>query len=58
MAPSGRPVKSGYSEPDSIVQKKKKKKRHDRKEHTKCKQNLRQNELKNQTNHFKHGRAH
>ena len=41
MVQSGRPVKRGHSEADSNVQKKR-----GRKEHTKRKQNLRQNELK------------
>ncbi len=53
MAPSGRPVKRSHPDPDCNVQNKR-----GRKEHTKRKQNLRQNELKNQANHFKHGRGH
>ena len=53
MASSGRPVKRLHPEPDCAVQSKRGKK-----DHIKRRQNLRQNELKNQANHFKHGRGH
>ena len=53
MACSGRPVKRLHPEPDSAVQSKRGKK-----DHIKRRQNLRRNELKNQANHFKHGRGH
>lgn len=53
MAPSGRPVKRTHPESDANIQVKR-----GRKDHTKRKQNLRQNERKNQANHFKHGRGH
>ena len=53
MAPSGRPCKRHLEHPDESTQTKR-----GRKEHTKRKQSLRQNELKNQANHFKHGCGH
>ena len=53
MAPSGRPCKRYLEHPDENTQSKR-----GRKQHTKRKQSLRQNELKNQANHFKHGRGH
>jgi len=53
LAPSGRPPKRMLDDADVHVQKKR-----GRSEHLKRKQNLRQNELKNCANHFKHGRGH
>ena len=53
MAPSGRPCKRHLEEPDESTQTKR-----GRKKHTKQKPNLRQNELQNQANHFKHGHGH
>ena len=53
MALSGRPCKRQLEDNDENTQTKR-----GRKEHTKRKQNLRKNELKNQANHFKHGRGH
>ena len=53
LAPSGRPPKRKLEDADVNIQKKR-----GRSEHTKRKQNLKQNELKNCANHFKHGRGH
>ena len=53
MAPSGCPSKRHLEHPDESTQTK-----CGRKEHSKHKQNLRQNERKDQANHFKHGRGH
>lgn len=52
LAPAGRPPKHSH-EPDPNVQSKR-----GRPDHVKRKQNLRHNELKNQTNYHKHGRGH
>lgn len=52
LAPSGRPPKRCLDEDPNIQTKR------GRSDHTKRKQNLRQNELKNQANHFKHGVGH
>ena len=53
MTYCGRPCKRYLEHPDESTQTKR-----GRKEHTKRKQSLRQNELKNQANQFKHGRGH
>ena len=54
LAPAGRPPKRPLDfEQDPSFQTKR-----GRPDHVKRKQNLRQNELKNQTNHHKHGRGH
>ena len=53
LASSGRPVKRPHAEPDCAVQNKR-----GRKDHTKRKQHLKQNETKNRANCFKHGRGH
>ena len=52
LAPSGRPPKRSHGEDPNIQNKR------GRSDHVKRKQNLRQNELKNQANHFKHGMGH
>lgn len=52
LAPSGRPPKRPHGEDPNIHNKRGKS------DHVKRKQNLRQNELKNQSNHFKHGVGH
>ncbi len=53
LAPSGRPPKRKLEDADVNIQKKR-----GRSEHTKRRQNLKLNELKNCANHFKHGRGH
>ena len=53
MAPSGRPPKHPLTDCDINVQIKR-----GRPDHTKRKQNLRLNELSNQTNHHRHGKGH
>ena len=52
LASSGRPPKRSLSEDPNIQTKR------GRSDHVKRKQNLRQNELKNQANHHKHGVGH
>ncbi len=52
LAPSGRPPKRSLDKDPNVQIKR------GRKDHMKRKQNLRQNEFKNQANHFKHGVGH
>ena len=52
LGPSGRPPKRPLDDDPSVQTKR------GRLEHVKRKQNLRLNELQNQTNHHRHGRRH